>query len=532
MVLSPDGMNPAVGGAAGGERWRRDLTKVLPHGHPHNPEAARMFPPVGRVTRRGLGGEMNHPTLSDAARESVLGPFERLRAASRSEPPLTLGQRTSLLDRLATWVLDHRDEIATTISQDFGGRSRYETLLAEVWVVVTGIRHAQKHLRSWMKPERRRTYWVLQPARARVIRQPLGVVGIIAPWNYPFQLAIAPLTAALAAGNRALIKPSELTPATAALIGRLVDEVFTPDQVAVVQGDAEVGIAFSQLPFDHLFFTGSTQVGRSVMRAAAENLTPVTLELGGKSPVWIHPSFDLARAASRVASGKWFNAGQTCIAPDYVLMPQARVQPFVQELRAAVAASFPTLHDNQDYTSIVSDRHYDRLRAMLVQAEQGGAELVWLHPEGAPAEGSRKLPPVAVLGAAPDSSLLQEEIFGPVLPIVPVESAADAASYINERPRPLAMYVFDDDGGRVDDLLHRTVAGGCVVNDTLLHYANEDLPFGGVGDSGMGAYHGEEGFLTFSHRKAVFYQPKLNGAAVVSPPYGKMVDRLLSIVLR
>jgi coniferyl-aldehyde dehydrogenase len=246
----------------------------------------------------------------------------------------------------------------------------------------------------------------------------------------------------------------------------------------------------------------------------------------------VHPSFDVARAAGRIAAGKWFNAGQTCIAPDYVLTPPERVAPLVDALRTAVAAAYPTLAANDDYTAIVSDRHHARLRALLADAEQKGAEILWLHPEGAHAGDTRKLPPVAVLGATPDMGLLQEEIFGPVLPILPAADPAGAIAWINDRPRPLAMYIFDDDAGRVDDMLHRTVAGGCVVNDTLLHYANEDLPFGGVGESGMGAYHGEEGFLTFTHRKAVLYQPKLNGAGIASPPFGKMVDRLLSVVLR
>lgn len=477
---------------------------------------------------------MSQPETVASADPSALvrEPYDRLRAAWVSSPPPTLGQRSAALERLATWVLDHRDEIATTISQDFGGRSKYETLLAEIWVVVTGIRHAQRHLRKWMRPERRRTYWVLQPASARVLRQPLGVVGIIAPWNYPFQLAIAPLTAAIAAGNRVLIKPSEITPHTAALVERLVSEVFPADEVAVVQGDSAVGGAFCELPFDHLFFTGSTQVGREVMRAAAENLTPVTLELGGKSPVWVHPSFDLSRAASRIASGKWFNAGQTCIAPDYVLIPEQRRDELVAQLKAAITQAYPTIQGNDDYTAIVSERHFTRLRALISDAAERGAEVVWLHPEGEPAAGSPKLPPAVVLNPTPDCKLLQEEIFGPILPIVTVPSPAEAISYINARPRPLAMYIFDSDSGRVDDMLHRTVAGGCVVNDTLLHYANEDLPFGGVGESGIGAYHGEEGFLTFSHRKSVFYQPKLNGVHMVSPPYGAMVDRLMSIVLR
>jgi coniferyl-aldehyde dehydrogenase len=417
----------------------------------------------------------------------VRGPFDRIRAAQRAAAAPTIGQRHAALDRMATWVLAHRDEIASTISEDFGGRSRYETLLAEIWVVVTGIRHAQRHLRRWMKPERRSTYWVLQPASARVIRQPLGVVGIIGPWNYPFQLAIAPLTAAIAAGNRALIKPSELTPRTSQLIARFVEQVFAADEVAVVQGDTAVGAAFCELPFDHLFFTGSTAVGRHVMRAAAENLVPVTLELGGKSPVWVHPSFDVARAAGRIAAGKWFNAGQTCIAPDYVLTPPERVAPLVDALRTAVAAAYPTLAANDDYTAIVSDRHHARLRALLADAEQKGAEILWLHPEGAHAGDTRKLPPVAVLGATPDMGLLQDEIFGPVLTILPAADPAAAIAWINDRPRPLAMYVFDDDAGRVDDMLHRTVAGGCVVGLAHRRCGQVARPVSDKGDSAADA---------------------------------------------
>jgi coniferyl-aldehyde dehydrogenase len=475
---------------------------------------------------------MNSPERNASVDPNTLVrvPFDRLKKAGFGQRPPTLGERNAALERLATWVLSHKEEVADAIAEDFGGRSRYETLLAEIWVVVTGIRHAQKHLRQWMRPERKATYWVLRPAVARVIRQPLGVVGIVAPWNYPLQLALAPLTAALAAGNRVLIKPSELTPRTSALIAKLVAEVFADDHVAVVEGGAEVGAAFCELPFDHLFFTGSTAVGRKVMQAAAHNLTPVTLELGGKSPVWVHPDFDLQRAASRVVSGKWFNAGQTCIAPDYVLIPSQRRDAFVEKLKESVRSSFPTLADNDDYTSIVNDRHYARLRSMLDEAEAAGAQIVWLHAEQ-PSD-SRKMAPVVVIDPPADSRLLHEEIFGPILPIVSTPDPESAIQYINDRPRPLAMYVFDDDSGRVDDMLARTVAGGCVVNDTLLHYANEDLPFGGVGDSGIGAYHGEAGFLTFSHRKSVLYQPRLNGAAMVSPPYGKVVDRLMGLVLR
>lgn len=462
----------------------------------------------------------------------VQAPYDRLRDAwNLQERAPTAGERVSLLGKLADWIIEHQTEVAAAIDADFGGRSSHETLMAEVWIVITAIRHAQKHLSRWMRPQRRGVYWVLMPATAQVQRQPLGVVGIIAPWNYPFQLSILPLVTAIAAGNKALVKPSELTPHTTELVARLIAEVFPKDHVDTVTGGAEVGAAFAALPFDHLFFTGSTRVGRLVMQAAAKNLTPVTLELGGKSPTWVHPSFDLKTAADRIAGGKWLNAGQTCIAPDYVMLPGDRVQGFVEHLEAAVVERFPTLADNGDFTAILSEKHRSRLLGLVEDAVSKGAVAHWLHPEGA-ADGSGKLGPVALTGVTDEMVVMQEEIFGPVLPILAKASVDEAVQYINANPRPLAMYVFDHDRTRVDAMLARTTAGGVTVNDCLLHIANEELPFGGVGASGMGAYHGEAGFLRFSHEKAVFYQSRLNGGFVIKPPYGKAVETLLKVVIR
>jgi coniferyl-aldehyde dehydrogenase len=460
----------------------------------------------------------------------VRAPFDRLKAAWRAGTPPTLGERTAMLEAMARWTLEHQEDIARAIDADFGGRSHHETRMAEVWMVIAGIRHAQKHLRRWMRPEGRSVFWVFLPATARVVPEPLGVVGIIAPWNYPFQLAFAPLTAAVAAGNKVLLKPSELTPRTSALLAEGIEAIFPADHVAVVQGAAEVGAAFSSLPFDHLFFTGSTRVGRLVMRAAADNLTPVTLELGGKSPVIVHEGFDVKRAAERITAGKWLNAGQTCIAPDYVLVHHDRRDALVEALRGAVGKAYPTIADNPDYTAIVSDQHLARLNHLVDDAESRGARAVWLHPEGAQAGG--KLPPVALVDVNEEMEVMQEEIFGPVLPLVGVGSTEEAVSFVQDRPHPLALYVFDDDRRRADAVLDRLPAGGCVVNDTLLHIANEELPFGGVGESGMGAYHGEAGFRTFSHLKPIFYQARLNGAGITSPPYGKAVERLLDLLVR
>jgi coniferyl-aldehyde dehydrogenase len=365
------------------------------------------------------------------------------------------------------------------------------------------------------------------------MRQPLGVVGIVAPWNYPYQLALAPAVAAIAAGNRVMIKPSELTPRFSELLQRVVAEFFAEAELAVVIGDAQIGRVFSELPFDHLFFTGSTAVGRMVAQAAAKNLTPVTLELGGKSPAILDPSSDLATVAPRLAFGKLLNAGQTCIAPDYAFVPNDRIDAFVEHMQRSVAKMYPHLAANPDYTSIVNDRHFARLQGLLEDARAKGARIVTINPAGETFDpAGRKQPPVLVLGATPEMRLMQEEIFGPILPVLGYDRIEEAIAYINRHDRPLALYWFGADGASRDKVLCQTISGGVTLNDCIWHIAQEDQPFGGVGASGTGSYHGEWGFRTFSKEKPVFIQPRLNGMFLMYPPFGKTFERMLALLRR
>jgi len=369
-----------------------------------------------------------------------------------------------------------------------------------------------------------------RPGYSRVLPQPVGVAGIVAPWNYPLQLALGPAVAALAAGNRVMLKPSELTPRLAALLERAVGETFVEDEFAVVTGGADTGRAFVELPFDHLLFTGSTAVGRLVAQAAARNLTPVTLELGGKSPAILDPSCDFRRAAPSIALGKLLNAGQTCIAPDYALVPAQRVDEFVTALRKSVAGLYPRFVDNDDYTSIVNEAHYARLARLLADAKAKGAQIIEL---GEAADAARRrLPPVLVLGATEDMQIMQEEIFGPLLPVVAYIGLDAAIDYVGRRERPLSLYWFGEDAANRDRVLARTISGGVTVNDCLWHFAQEDLPFGGVGASGIGAYHGEAGFRTFSKVKPVFFQARHNGLYLIRPPYGRAFERVVALLRR
>ena len=464
--------------------------------------------------------------MSDLARS-----FEAQRAAFARERYPTLRVRKDRLARLADLVTKNEARFVAAIDGDFGGRSPHETRLAELYIVSSEISDAQRHLAKWMRPERVSTPLHLKPARARIERQPVGVVGVISPWNYPVQLALAPVAGALAAGNRVLLKPSELTPATSALLHELVSAAFATDEFSVVLGDASVGHAFSSLPFDHLFFTGSTAVGRAVARAAAENLTPVTLELGGKSPVVIAPDADLDLAAPRLMTGKLLNAGQTCIAPDYALVPQDKLDALVQGLRRAAATLYPAYVANADYTSIVNERHHARLAALLDDARAQGATIVEINPGNeTPPPGSRKMLPSLVIGATDRMAVMREEIFGPILPIETYATLDDAIARINARPHPLAFYYFGRDGMRAGKVLAETLAGGVTINDTLWHFAHKNLPFGGVGASGLGAYHGEASFLTFTHRKPVFVQPRLAATRLLNPPYGATFEKVLALL--
>ncbi len=454
----------------------------------------------------------------------------RQRAAFEREGAPTLAARRYTLAALENMVRTHRMEFARAISADFGNRSLDETQLLEVVPLISWLRHTRRNLARWMRPERRHVSATFQPGRARVLYQPLGVVGVISPWNYPLYLSVGPLIDILAAGNRAMLKPSELTPGLAALLARLLARYLPQEQVAVVTGGADVAAAFSSLRFDHLLFTGSTATGRKVAAAAAANLVPVTLELGGKSPAIVAADADLARAARSIAVGKFFNAGQTCIAPDHAIVPRAMRDRFVGELARATAALYPRIDANPDYTAIVSDRHHARLVELLAEAARGGARLIRPVAPGA-ADDTRRLAPVIVLDAPPDCGLLREEIFGPVLPVLAHDGIKDAITQVNAGERPLALYVFTRSGAVRDHVLARTISGGATVNGTLMHIAVEALPFGGVGASGQGSTQGREGFRRFSHARAVFEVRVFNGFEMFRPPYGRFargaVDALL-----
>ncbi len=471
-------------------------------------------------------------TAADTPVAELLPTLHKLRAAQAARVP-DYAQRREDLDRLRRAFQRRVEEMARVVSDDFGNRSRHESLVADGMTVLSEIDHLRRHLKSWMRPRGRRVNWIFLPARSQVVMQPLGVVGIMAPWNYPVSLALSPLAAAIAAGNHVMVKPSEHTPRTSAFLRDLLGEVFPTERVTVVTGGPEVGGAFASLPFDHLFFTGSTAVGRKVMAAAAANLTPVTLELGGKSPCVIGADFPLPLAAQRIAAGKWLNAGQTCIAPDYLLVPQAARDAFVTALGKEVQARFPRLDGNPDYTRIINEGQYRRLRGYLDEAAARGVrsiELVACQRELADAQ--RLIPPTVLLDPPDDLAVMREEIFGPILPVKGYRSLDEAIGYINAHPRPLALYHFDNDRARVRQMLERTVAGGVSINDTVMHYAQERLPFGGVGPSGMGRYHGHDGFVTFSHPKAVFRQARLSSMALFKPPYRGLADFLVKFLTR
>ena len=461
----------------------------------------------------------------------LTGILQRLRAAQAADPMPSWAIRADRLHALETMLREQRGAFAAAISADFGQRPVEETDLLEVFPSLSAIRHALRHGRRWMHPRRSFAGLAFLPARNELMPQPCGVVGIIVPWNYPLYLAVGPLVDALAAGNRVMLKMSEYTPRFSALFAEQVARSFSPDEIVVVTGDAEVAQAFSALPFDHLLFTGSTAVGHHVMRAAAANLTPVTLELGGKSPAIIGPGARFEHAVERIVFGKLVNAGQTCIAPDYVLLPRERMQDFIDKASRVTAAMYPRLEQNRQYASIVSDRQYERLVGLRDHALAAGAQL---HPlsEAADDPARRLLPPQLLSAVTGDMAVMREEIFGPLLPLLPYDSLDEAIAWVAARPHPLALYLFEQNRTLVDKVLANTTAGGVSVNDTLYHIAQHGLPFGGVGASGMGGYHGEAGFRTFSHMKPVFRQARLNGAGLLNPPYGGRFRRMLDLLLR
>ncbi|MCP5432636.1 MAG: coniferyl aldehyde dehydrogenase [Alphaproteobacteria bacterium] len=458
------------------------------------------------------------------------------RRAQLREGPPDAATRIGRLTRAIAILVSHADAFAEALAADFGHRSRDQTMLTDIAGAIASLKYARAHLKAWMRPDRRAVEFPLGllGARAEVRHEPKGVVGIISPWNFPVRLAFSPLAGALAAGNRVMIKPSELTPATSGLMARLVGEAFDRSEVAVCPGGPDVAAAFSRLPFDHLLFTGSTTVGRKVMSAAAENLVPVTLELGGKSPAILGRGADLARAASSIGLGKMLNAGQICLAPDYVLAPREAVRPFVAALGDAVAAMFPTLKDNPDYTSVIDARHHERLKGYVAEARARGREIVEINPgkEDFSQQPARKMPLTLILEPDDDLAVMREEIFGPVLPVKAYSTIEEAIAFVAARDRPLALYYFGPDAAEREQVLGHTASGGACVNETLLHESMDDLPFGGIGASGMGAYHGPEGFRTFSHARAVFHQARIDATALLRPPFGERYRKLVGLRIK
>jgi len=461
--------------------------------------------------------------------KNLLAEQQQAYSADRMPPA---AERIARVKRLKRMLLDNKEALMEAMAADFSSRSRNEMLLAEFMTVSNLVDYLCKQIKGWMKPEKRHLSLVMQPGKAEVFYQPLGVVGVMVPFNYPIQLACSPLATALIAGNRCMIKMPEATPKTSALLERLIAETFSTDLVVVVNGGPDVAAAFSALPFDHLIFTGAGAIGKHVMRAAADNLTPVTLELGGKSPVIIDNDFPLQEAADRICFGKSTNAGQTCVAPDYVMVPRGKLEAFVEAYKTAFNRSYPTVSNNPHYTGVISERHGLRLKEWLADAEQKGAELIPLSDEQVD-DSTRRTVPVLVTNTDDSMTIMHEEIFGPALILLPYDSLDEAIAYINERDRPLALYYFGFDKARQQRILEQTHSGGVAFNEVMFHVAVDDLPFGGIGPSGMGHYHGKEGFLTLSKPKAVLYKPRFNGMRMLYPPYtNPMVDKLFGWLLK
>jgi len=435
-------------------------------------------------------------------------------------------KRIEWLDKSIDLLVTHSDALNDAMAEDFGHRSRDQSGLTDIGGSITAMKHSKKHVRQWIRPEKRKVAFPLNMlgSKARIDFQPKGSIGVISPWNFPVNLTFTPLANIFAAGNRAMIKPSEFTEATSTLMQKLIAEYYDEEEVAVITGGPDIGAAFTSMPFDHMVFTGATSVAKHVMRAAAENLVPLTLELGGKSPVVLGESADIEKAAKRIMAGKTLNAGQICLAPDYAFVPSGKTKEFVEAAQGAVETMFPTgLKDNDDYTSVVNQRHYDRLNGYLEDAREKGAEVVEINPadESFAQQPHHKMAPHIVIDPTDEMTVMQEEIFGPILPIKTYSDTKDAVGYINGKPRPLGLYYFGENASERDYVLNNTTSGGVTVNDVVYHVAQEDLPFGGAGPSGMGSYHGHDGFLEFSHKKAIYTQTGSEMLAMIRPPYGK-----------
>ena len=465
--------------------------------------------------------------MSAAELSRMADVLKRQRAAFTAALPEPMSVRRDRIDRAVALLIDYKDEFAKAVSADFGHRSTEQTLMTDIMPSVGALKHAKKHFEGWGRNERRKAMFPLGllGAKAEVTYQPKGVVGVIAPWNFPVGMVMVPMAGILAAGNRAMIKPSEFTERVADVFAEAVPKYFAEDEIAVFTGGVEVGSAFSQLAFDHMIFTGATSVGKHIMRAAAENLVPVTLELGGKSPTFISRSADKKKAGERIAMGKMMNAGQICLAPDYLLVAKDQEADVIESVKAGVAAMYPSLLANDDYTSVVNGRNFERLQGYLADAKEKGAELIEVNPAGEDFGGSNgnKLPLTILRNVSDDMKVMQEEIFGPILPVMTYDTIDSAIDYVNAHDRPLGLYYFGSDQGEQQKVLDRTISGGVTINDVLFHNAMEDLPFGGVGPSGMGNYHGQDGFKTFSHARAVYRQSGMDIAKLsgFKPPYGK-----------
>ncbi|MCW8038636.1 MULTISPECIES: coniferyl aldehyde dehydrogenase [Acinetobacter] len=457
--------------------------------------------------------------------------LEQQKHAYLRYPLPTAKERIDRLARLKRILVKYQDQFAEAINQDYGNRSISETKIGELLTCLEHIKYYSKHLTDWMKPSKRHVGIIHQPAKAWVQYQPLGVVGIITPWNYPLLLSIGPLICALAAGNHAMIKISSSSAAFGAVLEKALAEAFPLELVAVVNGGGAISDAFSHLAFDKMIFTGSTNVGKTVMAAASENLVPVILELGGKSPVLVHPSIDLQDVAERLAVGKLWNAGQTCVAPDYLFLPRGKTAEFIDRFKACAESMYPRFADNQDYTSIINDKQYNRLQGYLDDAREQGAQIIEINPQHEDMAAVRKIAPTLLTGIRPDMQIMQHEIFGPILPIMEYDQIDDVIEFINSRPRPLALYYFDFDQARADYVAQRTHSGHFGQNTVLTHVAQDDLPFGGVGASGMGKYHGPEGFFSLSHERSVMSNPKLYSLKFILPPFNKPIHKLISKTL-
>lgn len=434
--------------------------------------------------------------------------------------------RLDKLNQLKHALIQHQQHIVSALANDYGHRASFDTLLADVMPCINQINYTRKHLAKWTKPSRRHAGLLLAPANVKVHYQPLGVIGIIVPWNFPVMLSLGPLITAVAAGNHAMIKLSEFTPAVNQVIKQIVAQVFSDEQVYIVEGEADVAAQFSALPFDHLLFTGSTEVAKHVMRAAAENLTPVTLELGGKSPVIIAPDMDIDIAVERMIFGKCLNAGQICVSPDYVLLPKDKQQAFIDAYKTKFEQLYPNFIDNQDYSNVINLRQFERLLAVIEDAKQQGAQVEPVTSNSIDIP-QRKMATQLISQVTDSMLVMQQEIFGPLLPIVAYDDLEQAISYVNQRPRPLALYIMSFEQTTSQQIISRTHSGGVCVNETVFHVAADDAPFGGIGPSGMGHYHGKEGFLSFSHAKTVLSRGRFNTGKLVHPPYGNKIQQLL-----